>query len=185
MAIIGVMPMPEPVLLAPDMQSFGIADASGTYEYGDRRNELFGEERVGFEAHWRAAHAVGHALIERGIGTIVDKPPGIEQFKIPGAARKRNWLKMAPKIKRKGNAVEIADRVLAQLASPVDIGREVSVTASVGIAARSRVGSNECSLRPSAPGKKPTLVDRLKHGNRSEATRASAARGSPWPPTPR
>ena len=42
----------------------------------------------------------------------MDKPPGIEQFKIPGAAKKRNWLKMAPKIKRKGNAVEITEEYI-------------------------------------------------------------------------
>ncbi len=42
----------------------------------------------------------------------MDKPPGIEQFKIPGAAKKRNWLKMAPKIKRKGNAVEITEEYM-------------------------------------------------------------------------
>ncbi len=50
--------------------------------------------------------------ILRGIGTIVDKPPGIEQFKLPGAAKKRNWLKLAPKIKRRGNAVEITEEYM-------------------------------------------------------------------------
>ncbi len=52
--------------------------------------------------------------ILRGIGTVVEKPPGIEQFKISGAAKKRNWLKMAPKLKRKGNAVEITEEYISR-----------------------------------------------------------------------
>ena len=48
----------------------------------------------------------------KGIGTIVAKPPGIDQFKIPSAAKKRNWLKLAPKIKRRGNAVEITEEYM-------------------------------------------------------------------------
>ena len=36
----------------------------------------------------------------------------IEQFKIPSAAKKRNWLKLAPKIKRRGNAAEITEEYM-------------------------------------------------------------------------
>ena len=58
-----------------------------------------------------AARTIPSGIL-RGIGTVVDKPPGIEQFKIPGAAKKRNWLKLAPKLKRKGNAVEITEEYM-------------------------------------------------------------------------
>jgi len=37
--------LPEPVLQAPDMHNFGIADASGTYEYGAARDRLRGGDR--------------------------------------------------------------------------------------------------------------------------------------------
>ena len=39
-------------------------------------------------------------------------PPGIAQFQIPNADGQRNWLKSAPKIKRKGNAVNITEEYL-------------------------------------------------------------------------
>ena len=58
-----------------------------------------------------AARVIPSGLL-RGIGTIIDRPPGIEQFKIPSAAKKRNWLKLAPKIKRRGNAVEITEEYM-------------------------------------------------------------------------
>ena len=65
-------------------------------------------------AVFRKTYAARHipSGILRGIGTVVDKPPGIERFKIPGTAKKRNWLKMAPKLKRKGNAVEITEEYM-------------------------------------------------------------------------
>lgn len=79
------------------------------------KNPLFGVENwlvVGavFRKTYSAVTIPGTLL--RGIGTIIDRPPGIEQFRIPSAASKRNWLKMAPKIKRKGNAVEITEEYM-------------------------------------------------------------------------
>ena len=80
-----------------------------------KKNPLFGVENwlvVGAVFRKTYAARVIPSGILRGIGTIVDKPPGIEQFKIPSAAKKRNWLKLAPKIKRKGNAVEITEEYM-------------------------------------------------------------------------
>jgi len=80
-----------------------------------KKNPLFGVENwLVIGAVFRktyAAKTIPSGLL-RGIGTIVDKPPGIEQFKIPSAAKKRNWIKLAPKIKRKGNAVEITEEYM-------------------------------------------------------------------------
>ena len=80
-----------------------------------KKNPLFGVENwLAIGAVFRktyAARTIPSGLL-RGIGTIVEKPPGIEQFKIPSAAKKRNWLKLAPKIKRKGNAVEITEEFM-------------------------------------------------------------------------
>jgi len=77
-----------------------------------KKNPMFGTDNwlvVGAVFRKTYAAKTIPPSILRGIGTVVDKPPGIEQFNIPGAARRRNWLKMAPKIKRKGNAVEITE----------------------------------------------------------------------------
>ena len=79
------------------------------------KNPLFGVENwlvIGavFRKTYAKRDIPGNLL--RGIGTIVEKPPGIDQFKIPSAAKKRNWLKVAPKIKRKGNAVEITEEYM-------------------------------------------------------------------------
>jgi hypothetical protein len=80
-----------------------------------KKNPLFGVENwLVIGAVFRktySARTIPAGLL-RGIGTIVDKPSGIEQFRIPSAAKKRNWLKMAPKIKRKGNAVEITEEYM-------------------------------------------------------------------------
>src|SRR5437867_2253268 len=71
-----------------------------------KRNPLFGVENwlvVGATFRKTYSARTIPAGVLKGIGTIVAKPPGIEQFKIPSAAKKRNWLKLAPKIKRRGN----------------------------------------------------------------------------------
>jgi len=80
-----------------------------------KRNPLFGVENwlvVGatFRKTYSALAIPGGLLL--GIGTIVQSPPGIAQFNIPSASKKRNWLKLAPKIKRKGNAVEITEEYM-------------------------------------------------------------------------
>lgn len=43
-----------------------------------------------------------------GIGTITSRPPDIGQFNMPSLG-KRNWLKLAPKIVRTGNAIRISE----------------------------------------------------------------------------
>ncbi len=80
-----------------------------------KKNPLFGVENwlvVGAVFRKTYAAKTIPSTLLRGIGTIIEKPPGIEQFKIPSAAKKRNWLKLAPKIKRKGNAVEITEEYM-------------------------------------------------------------------------
>ena len=52
----------------------------------------------------------GHVL--KGIGTIVETPPGIAQFQIPNSDGRRNRLKCAPKIKRRGHAANITEEYL-------------------------------------------------------------------------
>lgn len=48
----------------------------------------------------------------RGIGTIVKRPPGIGRFPLPAAAKYRQWLKVAPKIVLRGNAVQIEENYI-------------------------------------------------------------------------
>ena len=55
-----------------------------------------------------ASRMPGHLL--NGIGTIVPTPAGVGQFHLPPAARKRNWLKLAPNLSKKGDLVQIEER---------------------------------------------------------------------------
>ena len=48
----------------------------------------------------------------RGIGVIVGSPPGISQFKLPAASSGRTWLRMAPKIMRRGSCVQITEEYM-------------------------------------------------------------------------
>jgi len=80
-----------------------------------KKNPLFGVENwlvIGAVFRKTYAARVIPSGILRGIGTVIDRPPGIDQFRIPGAAKKRNWLKLAPKIRRRGNAVEITEEYM-------------------------------------------------------------------------
>ena len=52
------------------------------------------------------------STIMQGIGTIVTTPPGIGLFQLPAASSGRNWLKMAPKITRRGGAVLIEEEYM-------------------------------------------------------------------------
>ena len=79
----------------------------------NKRNPLFGIDSwlvVGvIFRRVRALRTIpGEAL--SGIGTIIDEPPGISQFKLPSEGIKtRNWLKLSPKLSRRGNMVQCAD----------------------------------------------------------------------------
>ena len=55
-----------------------------------------------------ASKAYPPALLQ-GIGTITKAPPGIGQFKLPPLGKLRNWLKLAPKVKLRGNCLEISE----------------------------------------------------------------------------
>ena len=97
-----------------------------------KKNPMFGVESwlvVGAIFRKTYAAVVIPAGILRGIGTLTDRPPGIEQFRIPAAARKRNWLKLAPKIRRRGNAVEITEEYM--LSGPNGWIRDVYGTAQL------------------------------------------------------
>ena len=61
--------------------------------------------------------------ILKGIGTIVSKPPGIGQFYIPPTGSKRNWLKTAPKVRRRGSAVEVTEEWM--LSGPAGWNKDV------------------------------------------------------------
>src|SRR4030095_10941462 len=52
-------------------------------------------------------HSIPGAVL-RGLGTIITTPPGLGQFPMDTGAT-RNWLKLAPKIIRRGNVVQISE----------------------------------------------------------------------------
>ena len=63
-----------------------------------------------FRITYAARHVPGHVL--EGIGTVVNRPPFIGSFQLPEAVKKRNWLKLAPKIVKRGNAIQITEEYL-------------------------------------------------------------------------
>ena len=78
-------------------------------------NPLFGQETyfsvaVVFVKTYAvpASRMPGNLL--HGIGTIVPQPAGVGQFNLPAQARKRNWLKLAPRLSKKGDLVQIEER---------------------------------------------------------------------------
>lgn len=58
-----------------------------------------------FKVRFVSSTIPGYAL--SGVGTIIDAPIGIAQFRLPQAAQYRKWLKLAPKITKRGNCVEV------------------------------------------------------------------------------
>jgi hypothetical protein len=79
----------------------------------NKKNPLFGTDSwlvVG--AIFRRTRALtsipGDALT--GIGTIVKSPPNIGQFRLPTeGTKRRNWLKLSPKLSRRGNSVQCSE----------------------------------------------------------------------------
>jgi len=77
-----------------------------------KKNPLYGTESflsVGAVFRKTYASRTIPAGVLRGIGAIVERPPNIGQFQIPSTGSKRNWLKLAPKIRRRGNSVEVTE----------------------------------------------------------------------------
>jgi hypothetical protein len=84
---------------------------AGTKEKG-KPNPLFGvDSYLAIGCVYRKTYAARTlpAAILRGIGTIVEKPPDIGQFHLPSSISKRNWLKLAPKISKRGSAIQISE----------------------------------------------------------------------------
>lgn len=52
------------------------------------------------------------AHVLRGIGAIMSSPPGLAAFPLPPAAKKRKWLKLAPKITKRGNCVQLEENAI-------------------------------------------------------------------------
>ena len=77
-----------------------------------KKNPLYGTESyLAVGAVFRKTYA-GRVIpggVLRGIGSIVERPPDIGQFQMPTTGSKRNWLKLAPKIRRRGNSVEVTE----------------------------------------------------------------------------
>jgi hypothetical protein len=75
-------------------------------------NPLFGTDTwLTIGAIYRRTYAARSipSTVLQGIGTIVKRPPDIGQFKLPADSKKRNWLKLSPKVSRTGNAVRITE----------------------------------------------------------------------------
>ena len=98
-------PKTPPATSAPDGGALGKKSKA-------KKNPLYGTESfLAVGAVFRKTYATRTipSGVLRGIGAIVDRPPNIGQFHIPSTGSKRNWLKLAPKIRRRGNSVEITE----------------------------------------------------------------------------
>ena len=83
-----------------------------TSSSGTTKNPLYGcTSYLAVGAVFRKTYATTSipAGILKGIGTIVSRPPSIGSFYVPPTGSKRNWLKLAPKVKRRGSAVEVTE----------------------------------------------------------------------------
>lgn len=78
---------------------------------GEVENPLFGTDSwLVIAAVYRMTYgrrSIPGSILD-DIGTIVKRPPNIQQFKIP-SGEGRNWLKLAPKLQKQGNAVRITE----------------------------------------------------------------------------
>ena len=92
----------------PDEGSGGGFGAATT----PKRNELFGTEGwrsvIGTYSRTFAAFSVS-ASVYHGIGTVFDSPPGLSRIGLVGKVGRRNWLKLAPEIRKRGNVAQITD----------------------------------------------------------------------------
>ena len=80
-----------------------------------RRNPLFGADSyLSFGATFKKSYVRKSipARVLRGIGTIINRPIGLGQFPLPKAAKHRKWLKLAPKITKRGNCVHIEENFI-------------------------------------------------------------------------
>jgi hypothetical protein len=81
----------------------------------DTKNPLFGlDSWLTVGVIFRKSYVLSFvpSSVLRGIGTVIRKPDGIQQFNMPDASKKRNWLKLAPRITKRGNAVEISEEAM-------------------------------------------------------------------------
>ena len=94
---------------APSSASSGSALGKSS---STKKNPLYGTESyLAVGAVFRKTYAAQNipASVLKGIGSIISRPPNIGQFQIPDTGSKRNWLKLAPKIRRRGSAAEITE----------------------------------------------------------------------------
>lgn len=80
-----------------------------------QRNPLYGTDSyLSFGATFKKCYVRRFipAIALRHIGAIVKRPPGLAAFPLPAAAKGRQWLKVAPKITRRGNCVHIEENFM-------------------------------------------------------------------------
>jgi hypothetical protein len=79
------------------------------------RNPLFGTDSyMSFGVTFKKSYVRTQipAAVLRNIGAIVKRPPGLAKFPLPAATKGRGWLKVAPKITRRGNCVHIEENFM-------------------------------------------------------------------------
>ncbi|MGB8167730.1 MAG: hypothetical protein WCF18_09595 [Chthoniobacteraceae bacterium] len=98
-------------LSASSGEDLDAADAANAKQ----RNPLYGTDSyLSFGATFKKSYVRQFipASALRHIGAIVKRPPGLAAFPLPAAAKGRAWLKVAPKITRRGNCVHIEENFM-------------------------------------------------------------------------
>ncbi|MEA3210986.1 MAG: hypothetical protein QOE70_4043 [Chthoniobacter sp.] len=93
----------------------GTDDLSGGEKVDAKVNPLAGTDSylvfgATFKKSYVRAFIPKSAL--RGIGSIISRPLGLAAFPLPTAAKHRKWLKVAPKITKRGNCVQIEENYI-------------------------------------------------------------------------
>ncbi len=95
----------------PGTQKTTVALKNGT-SLDKATNPLYGVQSfLAFGCVFRKTYASKTipSNIFESVGSIVSAPPSIGQFALPTAPTKRNWLKMSPKLRRRGSVVEVTE----------------------------------------------------------------------------
>lgn len=80
-----------------------------------KRSELYGVDSylvVGAVFRRTYARRTVPTGIFQGIGTVMTVVPGLVEVNFRAAARGRTWLKMIPRVRKRGNAVEISEAAM-------------------------------------------------------------------------
>lgn len=98
---------------APNANSGSTGLSGGNSNKKPKKSPLYGVDSylvIGGTFRKNYITRVIPSTIFKGIGVAVSAPPGLSKFPLPKAAKNRNWLRLAPRVQRRGNVVQISEQ---------------------------------------------------------------------------